>query len=179
MVSLKSATLELELQRISVGMGEIALTTDPNTELVCLGLGSCIAVCAYAPRRHAAALAHVMLPSSNGRATDLPGKYADTVINHLLTEIGRFGVFPREVRFILCGGASIFPPTANSIDIGGRNLTSLRSEIQRVGLPIINECVGGRESRSVTLHVGRGECQIRTIRTADKHSCVYNVWSFA
>ena len=70
----------------SVGMGQIAAGRDAAR----LGavLGSCVAVALHGPRHKTGAMAHVVLPASNGRDAT-PGKFADTAVPALLAEACR------------------------------------------------------------------------------------------
>lgn len=163
----KTPLEQLPAQRICVGMGEIAISVEPQVDLVCLGLGSCIAICAYAPRLRVAAMVHVMLPSAQGRGGTPPAKYADSAVPLLESEMRRSGVFGHEVQIALVGGATIFPPASTVADIGHRNLLAVREQLKRTRFRIIREDVGGRESRTVTLHVATGEVWVRTVRTGE------------
>lgn len=153
---------------ISVGMGEIAVTTDRDTELMCLGLGSCIAVCIYEKRLRWGLMVHVVLPSTNKRDGSMPGKYADSAIPLIMSEMKRAGVRREMARVVLCGGAAIFPSLEGIMDIGQRNLAAVREGLKTEGLRVVKEEVGGRESRTLSLHVGTGQVRMRTVRTGEQ-----------
>jgi chemotaxis protein CheD len=151
-------------QTIAVGMGELVISADPEAALLCMGLGSCIAVCLYAPRRRVGALAHVVLPTAPAGSTGQTARYADQAIPLLVNELRGRGVALRGVQAVLCGGAAIFPPSQNSMDIGARNLQAITTELARVGLPVAATAVGGTVSRTITLHVATGLVHIRTVQ---------------
>jgi len=154
-----------EKQTIAVGMGEMVVTSDPQTELICMGLGSCIAVCAYIPRRRIGAMAHVVLPTAPTATTGDPtARYADQAIPLLVTQLRQQGVAVRNARIVLCGGAAIFPPMRNSLDIGARNLEQVLVELTRHSLtPVMSE-VGSTVSRTITLQVATGIVNIRSVK---------------
>ncbi len=155
------------LRTVSVGMGEVIVSRDPGVELVCLGLGSCIAVCLYEPRQRLAAMAHVVLPTCGGFHSERPGKYADTAIPHLLREVRKNSADPMHSRVVLCGGAAIFPPINALVDIGRRNLVAVKGALRESGVAIVKQEVGGRESRTVRLSVETGQVRLRTVRTGE------------
>ncbi|MHB0938358.1 MAG: chemotaxis protein CheD [Armatimonadota bacterium] len=146
----------------------MAATTDRDTELQCLGLGSCIAVCMYEKRLRWGLMVHVVLPSTNKKDGALPGKYADTAIPLILSEMKRAGVRSEQARVVLCGGAAIFPSLEGIMDIGQRNLAAVRDGLKAHGLRVVREEVGGRESRTLSLHVGTGQVRMRTVRTGEQ-----------
>ncbi|MHB9130779.1 MAG: chemotaxis protein CheD [Armatimonadota bacterium] len=152
---------------VCVGMGELAISSDPETELICLGLGSCIAVCAYHKRRKWGLMAHVVLPSSSGRDQTAKAKYADSAIPLIAEEIARAGYIREEIQVVLCGGAAIFPSLQGVMDIGQRNITAVKAELQRARLRVVKEEVGGRESRTLTLEIASGNVRLRTVRTGE------------
>ncbi|HEX2948520.1 MAG TPA: chemotaxis protein CheD [Armatimonadota bacterium] len=152
---------------ISIGMGEMVVTSDPDAALICLGLGSCIAICAYDPRRNVGAMVHVVLPApSTGNATP-PAKYASTAVPLLVEKLTRAGVRKADARIILCGGAAIFAALSGIMDIGQRNIAAVHEGLQQAGLKVIKEDVGGKESRTVTLDVATGIVKLRTVRTGE------------
>lgn len=153
---------------ICVGMGEIATATDMDAELLCLGLGSCIAVCVYEKRKHFGLMGHIVLPTAQKPDVTLPGKYADTAIPLIVKELQRVGIRTEQTRVVLCGGAAIFPSLEGIMDIGQRNLTAVRAGLQQHGFRIVKEEVGGRISRTLTLRVGTGQVRLRTVNTGEQ-----------
>ena len=66
-----------------IGIGEYAVTTNPDAEIVTHALGSCVAVCLWDPVTHVAGMLHFLLPDSKlnaERAARQPGTFADTGI---------------------------------------------------------------------------------------------------
>ena len=70
------------MAELVVRMGEIAATQHVGDVLVGLGLGSCIGLVLIEDRGPVAAMAHVVLPESNGTVV-VPGKFADTAVPQL------------------------------------------------------------------------------------------------
>lgn len=73
-----------------IGIGEYRVGRMPMSSI---GLGSCIGLVIHDQDRSIGSLAHIMLPSSQGR-TDRPGKYADSAVDLLVTELRQAGCKP-------------------------------------------------------------------------------------
>ena len=74
----------------SARMGEMVISSDPNEELVALGLGSCIGLAIVDRTAGVAGLAHIVLPESNDQA-DQVGKFADTAVPGLVAKMRAAG----------------------------------------------------------------------------------------
>jgi chemotaxis protein CheD len=74
---------ELTLESKVVGLGELKYGDKPGQELMCLGLGSCVAVSAWDRVKKQGAMAHVVLPECTpGR--EPTAKFADVAVPELL-----------------------------------------------------------------------------------------------
>ena len=100
------STLVSDQRRISVGIGQIAVSNDPNEVLVAYGLGSCVGVSFYDPATRSGGLLHVLLPDSEGRASDgkEPARYADWGVAALLGELTRRGASKASLVIKVAGG---------------------------------------------------------------------------
>jgi len=158
---------------VYVGIGEYAVSNNPEHVIKTMALGSCVAVMVIDPVGGGAGLLHVALPDSSinkDRAEKKPGSFADTGIPALLNAMRRVG-FPGKGRLIvkLAGGASIMDPN-NTFNIGKRNILAVKKVLWGYRLGAISEDVGGTISRSVSLEVptrrivisspGRGEWEL-------------------
>lgn len=146
-------------QKLTVGLEEIRLSRDPQVVLACLGLGSCVAVCAYDPVLHVGAMAHVVLPESGGKDCEAsPAKYADTGVPRLLKLMLDAGALKTRLQIKIAGGARIFANVKEGslLDIGARNQVAVRAALAESGLKIAGENVGGTHGRSMLLHIVSG-----------------------
>jgi chemotaxis protein CheD len=96
------------MNTITVGMGDLQVTTDPDSVLVTQALGSCIAVLVHDPVRQVGGMIHYMLPLSSitpEKGIERPAMFADTGVPLLfhrmydsdrnqaqMEELGRLGV---------------------------------------------------------------------------------------
>ena len=136
-------------------MGEYAYSGAAGDVLVSLGLGSCVGVALVDRRAAVAGLAHVVLPSAEGRA-DAPGKFADTAVPALLEAVVGLGARRTRVDAVLVGGASMFSLGASGLEIGQRNDAAVRAELARLRIPVAAAEIGGSKGRTVRVDVETG-----------------------
>ena len=153
-------------QSITVGVGELVVTDDPNTVLLIPALGSCIAVCLWDPRARVAGLLHFLLPDSAqhaDRASAQPGAFADTGIPLLFETAYKWGLQKGRAVVRLAGGAEITAPGSTAPQsIGKRNVLIARRLLWANGVFIDKEVTGGLSPRSVYLSATNGRLDVRT-----------------
>jgi len=150
---------------IKVGMAELKVAKAPG-KIAALGLGSCVAICAYDSVVKVGGIVHVMLPSSSMAVGDNNrAKFGDTALPFLLEEIEKIGAKLHRVDIKLVGGAEMFVHEVKNerLKIGERNLRVIEEACQKSGLNISGRCVGGHTGKSVTIDLENGEVQVRTI----------------
>jgi chemotaxis protein CheD len=138
-----------------VRMGEFAFSSSAGDVLVSLGLGSCVGVALLDRRAAVAGLAHVVLPSGEGRAAPA-GKYADTAVPALVGALEAIGARRQRVEAVLVGGASMFSFGGAGLDIGQRNDAAVREELARLRIPVVAAETGGSRGRTVRVDVETG-----------------------
>ncbi|MHB8172410.1 MAG: chemotaxis protein CheD [Thermincolia bacterium] len=156
---------------ISVGLGELYISKDPDKVLVCYGLGSCVGVSFFDPILKLGALAHVVLPSSSmARVQGSLAKFADTCIPTMLQEIIKMGANKSRLIVKIAGGAQVLklPGQANRLDIGGRNIIAVEEALVVEKLTIANKDVGGNYGRTMQFYVGTGMITIRKVGQDNK-----------
>ena len=203
--SLNSSLIpHLSSRVIAVGMGEGIVTTAPDI-ISSQGVGSCVIVTLYAPRRKLGGMAHIMLPTApttgneeedgGGRMKDeakkglssslvshpssldpsrnfglaprnLQFRYANTAIARLLQELQRKGAVRKSIVAKMAGGAQMFPDAEASVPgIGEQSITGVREMLNREGIPLIGQDVGGHHGRGVEFYLESG--QVIVITDAD------------
>ncbi len=151
-----------------VGMGELVVSRDAKVQLACVGLGSCVAICAFDPQTRVGGMVHVVLPVAPAQHDGTIARYADTAVPALVTALRRAGARASNVRVALCGGAEIFTRALLSTRIGARNVEAVRRALAEVRLPIVGEEVGGEEGRTVLLHLATGAVHVRSVRRGER-----------
>ena len=154
-----------EQTRISVGIGQMAVSKDPREVLVAYGLGSCIGVSVWDPQARVGGLVHVLLPDSEGRRPDgrEPARFADTGIDALIQKLTEAGAFPRRLIVKIVGGAAVLgPANAEKFKIGSRNAESVEQRLKRHGINLVAADTGGIKGRTLEMHVATGKTFVRT-----------------
>jgi chemotaxis protein CheD len=152
-------------RRVSVGIGQLAISRDPKEILVAYGLGSCIGVSVYDPTTRVAGMVHVLLPASDGKVADArePARFADTGIDTLMRKITEAGGFPRRLVVKIAGGASVLGPSnAEKFKIGERNADAVKERLKRHGVSPAALDLGGVKGRTLELHPASGKTFVRT-----------------
>lgn len=139
-----------------VRMGELAVSRRPGDVLVSVGLGSCIGLALVDPARSVAGLAHVMLPSSDGRDGSRSPKFADVAVPTLVERLVALGTTPARLSAVLVGGASMFEFTSSALDIGTRNERATLDELRSAGIPVAATATSGTTGRTIRVHVENG-----------------------
>ncbi len=147
------------MSRITLGVGELAVTKTRGDELATLGLGSCVAVIMLAHQGQTIGMAHVALPDAStdpGRARTLPGYFAGPAVDALIAQMAKAGApLLRRITVKLVGGANIMDPD-QLFNIGKRNVLEIKKALWRHGMGPLAEDVGEGYSRSVRVIAGAG-----------------------
>ena len=160
---------------INVGVAEYYVTHNPHV-LACFGLGSCVGVALYDKRKKVGGLAHIMLPDSKAITKQgNRGKYADTAIQDMLEEMERLGARRRDTRAKGGGGGCMFsipgaisprnvPGPALGMQIGDRNIESVKNILKELGIPLKAEDTGGSHGRTMKFDISTGVVTISSIK---------------
>lgn len=150
---------------VRVGIADASIVTAPNT-IATIGLGSCVGVAIYDNKNKVMGLIHIMLPDSTSfRNVTNPYKFADIGIPKVVEELRQKGCQKRNLTAKIAGGASMFKFAEKSInsDIGNRNIIAVKAAMEKEGISIISEDVGGSKGRSMFANADTGEISIRIV----------------
>ncbi|HIE96096.1 MAG TPA: chemotaxis protein CheD [Fuerstia sp.] len=142
----------------TVGMSQIVFLEQPETAHSVFG--SCIALTLFHARMKLGAIAHIVLPRSSGREGQ-PGKFADTAIPYMLTQLTARGARGSGLVPKLCGGASMFG--GGPIQIGEENVTAVEALLKEARIPIVGRHLGGKKGRRVTFDCATGDATIEIV----------------
>lgn len=156
---------------LSIGLGEMQISGDPNVVMVCYGLGSCIGLSFYDPVAKIGALAHIVLPDSSlARDGDAESKYANTCVPFVLDKLLKKGAKANRLVVKIAGGAQVLQVSGmkNRLDIGNRNTEAVREAIMKAGLTLKCQDVGGNFGRTMQFFIGTGRIVIKTVGKGEK-----------
>lgn len=145
---------------ISVGVAQIRYSSSPSVLRTILG--SCVGICIYDRVKKIGGMAHVLLPLSQ-KVQINPEKYADTAIPLLVRELLKEGAKKENLSAKITGGASMFKFGSNIAlgQIGDRNVEQTKVELQKLGIPIVVEEVGGSLGRVIDFFLTDGHMKIK------------------
>lgn len=155
----------MELKDVRVGIADLNTVEAPG-KIITVGLGSCIGIAIYDRIKRIGGLAHIMLPDSTqfSNVTN-PMKFADLAIPMLVEKMEKMGSSKRNMKAKIAGGASMFNFSDKNMitDIGSRNGIAVKVALEKAGIPLIAEDIGGNKGRTVTLDADTGAFQIRIV----------------
>jgi chemotaxis protein CheD len=157
--------MEKESTIIEVGMIEMKICSAPNI-LVTRGLGSCLGIVIYQPRKKIGGLAHPMLPSYEAaRIKGSRSKFVDTVISLMIDELKNQGCVVTTLVAKLFGGAHMFsfPSKDSAFNIGARNIDVAKQTLASYKIEIIGEDTGGNYGRTIFFDLSTGKVNVKTL----------------
>jgi len=132
-------------ENVVVGLGQLYVRKAPSV-LVCLGLGSCIALSVYDPTTTVGGMVHIVLPDGTGRADHDAPKYANSAVPLLLEEVTRQGGNLSKATIRMAGGSKMAGTGALGavFKIGESNIEATRVALAAAGITRIDGTdVGG------------------------------------
>ncbi len=127
-------------------------------------LGSCVGVIVSDAAAGIHGMAHVMLPRRMG-SDKAAGKYADTAVSALVTEMERAGSRRQDMTASIVGGARMFGQNDSSalMRIGEENTAAVLKALEDLGIPVVFRDTGGESGRTVTFDGAEGTPRVRTL----------------
>jgi len=157
-----AGTREEAVASASVGMGQIALLSPEGVGNAVLG--SCVGLTLFDPNLRYAAMAHIVLPSSDNRNGGV-GKFADTAVDAMVEKLRRYGIEPSKLSAKLTGGSSMFE-SKGPFQIGKQNVDAVVVRLAALRIRLLSEHVGGTRGRRVTFHCRTGLMVVEVLGSA-------------
>jgi chemotaxis protein CheD len=147
---------------IIVGVGTYHVAKSPR-RLVCIGLGSCVAIALHEKVQEIGGLAHAMLPYyKEGKDRINAFKYVDTSIYLMVDDLLENGGRKGDLRAKIVGGSQMFSFMGHeTLDIGRRNVESAKDTLKEEGIRIVAEDVGGGSGRTIYFDSKTGVIELR------------------
>lgn len=154
------------METVHVKIADLAVIKDSGM-LVTFGLGSCIGIALYDQRSKVGGLAHILLNDSEkfkrpSVTTVNQAKFANTAIPCLIEKMTALGGKKENMVAKIAGGASLFNFKSESGSVGDKNIEAVREGLNKAGIRITSEDVGGSCGRTMRLFVDSGEVTITT-----------------
>ncbi|MDF1525430.1 MAG: chemotaxis protein CheD [bacterium] len=154
------------MNHIVVGITEFKFAESPH-KLVTYGLGSCVAITCYAKEAIMGSMAHVLLPHAySAHDNEAPGKFADSAVAAMVQQMEIRGIGPSRLIAKIAGGADMFAGKFMGSDrcIGARNILAARKALDKFGIRLVAQDVGGTAGRTVEFATESGLLVVRTLR---------------
>lgn len=150
---------------VKVGMADLNVCTPPDV-ITTLGLGSCVGVVLYDPRKKISGMVHVMLPDSTKiKNNDNLAKFADTGIDELIRRLVALGASKEALVAKIAGGAQMFAFNSNNdmLRVGDRNVEATTNKLISLNIPIIASDTGLNYGRTIEFNPQTGELTIKSV----------------
>lgn len=162
MTSTLSPRVVRPVAEATVGMGQIAFLTSEGVGRAVLG--SCVGLVLFEPRLRLAAIAHIVLPNSQGRAP-ATGKFVDTAVEAMVEGLQVLGAVPTRLIAKLAGGANMFD-SKGPFQIGRQNVDAVYEQIAARRIRLTSEHIGGTRGRKTTFDCRTGEFLVEVLGDA-------------
>lgn len=155
---------------VLVGLAEIQAINGAAL-LTCLGLGSCVSVCALDPTANVSGMAHIMLPCSPPDANAArPATFADTGVAELISSMEKLGAEKSRMVCAIAGGASL-RSAVGDLDMGRKTAEAVMLQLKNMGIKCTAVDLGGNVGRTVTMSSDSGKVVVSTINHGDNVLC--------
>ena len=146
-----------------VGVAEMKVSSHPAEVLITYSLGSCVGLTLFDPLARVGGLIHCMLPSSSldpDKARTRPEMFTDTGVVALLVKMLERGAEKKNLVAKAAGAARLLD-ASGIFRIGERNHAVLKKVLEKNGIPLLAEDVGGTLPRTLSLYMETGETTIK------------------
>jgi chemotaxis protein CheD len=150
--------------QVCVGMGEIQ-SLQGQGKLICLGLGSCVALALIDPQAKVATLAHIMLPTAATESPDdRPAKFAGTGVMKAIEMSERLGATRENLQAAIVGGAQVVQGQVTNmmLEFGTRNVHAVQRTLSDQQIECVASETGGTVGRSMILDLTAGTLIVRS-----------------
>ena len=137
-------------------------------EAITTVLGSCVAACIRDPVMGICGMNHFMLPLQSGESwsrdlaiESLANRYGNHAMEHLITDILKYGGRKKGLEVKIFGGARII---GGLTDIGDSNIRFVRNFLELENIGIAAQDVGGTNPRKIIFFPQSGKVLVKKIQ---------------
>lgn len=123
-------------------------------------LGSCVSVCLWDPGMGVGGINHFVLPV--GGSVPSP-KYGTHAVPMLIERVLACGARREHLLAAIFGGASVLAGATTTPRLGSRNSDVAIDLVQRAGITVVRQDVGGFLGRKLTFHSSDGATLVRKL----------------
>jgi chemotaxis protein CheD len=127
-------------------------------------LGSCVSVCLWDQRLGYGGVNHYLLPHWARSSTQSPHCYGNLALNGLLEALLALGCRRERLLARVYGGACVLDAFRGRREhLGQMNVTVARRFLDGLGIPVIDEHVGGARGRKLAFSTDDGSAELRLL----------------
>ena len=157
---------QLKKAVVHIHIGDYYASREP--EIIHTLLGSCVAVCLIDPVQQIGGMNHILLPGKPDlRLFDDSARYGINAMELLINKILNLGGKRRLLIAKAFGGGHIMPAISKENGVGKRNAKFVIDFLHNERIRIVNQDLGGQESRKIYFHTDTGEVFVKRIH----HAC--------
>lgn len=123
-------------------------------------VGSGVSVCLFDRKSRVGSMSHFTLPQVTN-PKESTAIYGNVSTYTLIRMMFRNGSHKKHMEAQIIGGA--FNPDVSDIDIGGQNIRIARSILQKAGIRIVSEDVGGAKGRKIVFDTAANEIAVMKV----------------
>lgn len=151
---MQSSTRHVNIGKLLTGRGDDRLVTV---------LGSCVGLAFLWPNGRRCALAHCVLPYAPENEGGMGARYVSQAVPSLLTAMGVSRAEIADVEVVLAGGASMFGPGSELLQVGRQNIVAALATLQQFGLRVGYSDLGGYSGRRLLVDCATYTCTVSPI----------------
>jgi chemotaxis protein CheD len=153
-----------DLNKVVVGVADMAVSDDPDDMIITFALGSCLGLVIYDPVAKVGGILHAMLPDSSiHREKDgaiNPYKFVDTGIPMLFKEAYKLGAQKKKIEVKMTGCSQLMDDNG-FFNIGKRNYAAARKILWRNNVLIDAEFCDNARSVTLMLEIKTGKISMK------------------
>ena len=146
--------------------GEVYVTQ--SHEAITTILGSCVAACIRDPKSLIGGMNHFMLPDSHPEGNAAPenvsqaARYGAWAMEYLINEVLKKGAIRQNLEIKIFGGARIISAMTH-YDVAAKNVEFICNYLQREGLNIAGQDLGGQHARKIIYFPHTGLLKVKDL----------------
>lgn len=127
--------------------GEYCITQDPI--ILETLVGSCVAVCVWNRKNHAAAMNHFILSRPFAPGDKDIGRFGSTATDYIIRKLLAIDADPAHYQAKIYGGAAVLKGTENSMEVGENNIKIALDVLHNYRIAVIHTETGGSRGRRI------------------------------
>lgn len=155
-----------DLPMVNLHPGELFVAREPT--IITTILGSCVSVCLYCPRRRIGAMCHGVMPSRDEKFQQDSFRFVDSSVSYMAEVLTRGAEYHSRSTLVakLFGGADVLKVRGRTaaLSMGTQNIAAARQALERQGIGISAERVGGKHGYRLYFYTHTGEVYVRLVK---------------